>query len=134
MIYPSELRSAASLRARPLFSHYLRDARPARGAPCSGGCRRLQRRPTSEYVPESIRRCPVIQVPPRSSRGPHQEHHVFWWWWWWDWMEGRHVREPRLREVREESCVLREVLGDPCCSEETSSESGGAPSLLLQGQ
>lgn len=68
MIYFSERRSAASLWDR-------REGPPAQGAPLSCGCRRVQGRPISEYVPES-RRCPVLQVPPWICRRPHPDNHV----------------------------------------------------------
>lgn len=113
----SELRSAASLPER-------RETPPPRGAPRSGGW--LHRRPAPEYVPESGRR-PATQVPAWSSGGAHQERRG-------PRMQEQHVGQSESGETREESCVLREVLGNPCRPEETSAEPGGSPSLLLQGQ
>lgn len=112
-----ELRSAASLWDR-------RETPPPRGAPRSGGW--LHRRPAPEYVPESGRR-PATQVPAWKSGGAHQERRG-------PRMQEQHVGQSESGETREESCVLREVLGNPCCPEETSVEPGGSPSLLLQGQ
>ncbi|KAI3363625.1 hypothetical protein L3Q82_001262 [Scortum barcoo] len=63
---------------------------------------------------------------PGTDRQP-EEHHVCR-----GRMEGHRVGPARLREVRQESCVLREVLSHPRRSQEASPEPGCAPPLLLQ--